>query len=277
MSVYAQHKKITTDNIVDNVLSPAKFTAGVNVYYGIDWVFNERGLCCNACAGDGYCTEQANGKCCLWTVPTGVSKVTFEVWSGGGAGAGNLCCCCYQSLGGAGGNYAQKTICVTPGWEYTVCAGGTFPCPCVRACIGGQGCASFVTGCNLSNFCAVGACGAVACQSGDTYSPYINQSCANCGVCSSYGADFGISGSTGGMTGRGYALCIKRTIFTGAAPIIGKRHMGSGSEYNCACGCFINWPAGGGMSGHTGYVGSYTNCCAAGNMGGSGLVKITYV
>lgn len=281
MATYSQFKKIATDSIVDNTIPPSKFATDVNDNYGIVWVFNERGFCCNACSAAGDCTEQANGKCCQWTVPTGVTKAIFEIWSGGGSGAGSLCCCCYQAIGGAGGNYAQKTINVLPGWQYTVCAGGTFPCRYVRACTGGQGCASFVTGCNLSNFCAVGGCGAWACQSGDAWSPYIITSCSNCGIggstCGFAGADFGMMGTTGGYTGRGLCHCYKRTQFAGTAPIVGKVHLSSAMDVPCQCGCFINWPAGGGMSGNFGYIGNFGLCCAAGTMGGSGLVKITYV
>jgi hypothetical protein len=47
------------------------------------------------------------------------------------------------------------------------------------------------------------------------------------------------------------------------------------SENGCNCGCFVNWPAGGGSSPQA-QCNNFCMCCAAGTMGGSGLVKITY-
>jgi len=52
-------------------------------------------------------TDQNNGgKCCQWTVPTGAEWAAFEVWGGGGPGAG--VCCCQQGWSGGSGSYGRR-------------------------------------------------------------------------------------------------------------------------------------------------------------------------
>lgn len=61
------------------------------------------------------------GCCCLWTVPAGVTSVTFELWGAGGDGTGARCC----EWGGYGpnsGNYAIKTVDTVEGCEFRICA-----------------------------------------------------------------------------------------------------------------------------------------------------------
>lgn len=276
MANYATFKKILPDSFIDNSITSSKVVSGAGVRTNTLWVYNERGLCLGACSNAGACTEQANGKCCLWTVPDKINTVTFELWSGGGAGAGNpgISNCSMKTIGGAGGNYAVKTITTLPGCQYTICAGGTWPCMCVSACVAGQGCASYAIGYNLSNFCVVGGCGGFFCAS-DGINPGTVMTCANCNVCGYFNADFGMMGTTGAMIGQSWAFCGGNTMITGSAPLIGMPMYNAVSEYWCSCGCYVNWPAGGGMSGVSNYCGT-TNCLTAGTMGGSGIVKITY-
>lgn len=97
------------------------------------------------------------GKCCAWTVPAGTTKVRFELW---GAGAGTSPgMCCSGSPFGATGAYASMIIKAVPGCAYTLCAGcanGTqLYCTCS---VNVSGCASYVTGYDLCNFCAMGGC-----------------------------------------------------------------------------------------------------------------------
>ena len=61
----------------------------------------------------------------LWTVPAGISAITAEVWSAGGAGGSgkktnnsNL-----SGTGGGGGGYTQETVNVNPGDVYSVTVG----------------------------------------------------------------------------------------------------------------------------------------------------------
>jgi len=279
MANYGTYKKITSDSLSSNVITGDKIAIGAASAYGVQWIFNNRGFACQQCAMAGGCCEQANGCCCLWTVPANVSKVTFEIWSGGGGGAGHTCCnCCSFAIGGAGGNYAAKTISVCPGWQYTVCAGGSWPCAYSHTCTAGMGCASWVQGCNLSNFCAVGGCGGWMCN-GDAWGPRHHDSgCANCNICGFFGADMGIMGTVGLKMGHGACHCYRTTSWTGAAPMIGNYQGVSASEVWCSCGCYVNWPAGGGQSGTSSYCDNHAKMCAAGQgQGGSGIVRITYI
>lgn len=81
---------------------------------------------------------------CTWTVPSGATRVKFQVW-GAGHGTNPGCCCGGQSFGTTG-HYAELTMDATPGDTYTICAG----CSCSRFCCSnagsGFGCASGVTG-----------------------------------------------------------------------------------------------------------------------------------
>jgi hypothetical protein len=94
-----------------------------------------------------------------WCVPAGTSKVAFHAWGAGGGGAG--ACCCQQGVPSGAGAYAKKTISVSPGDCYTLCA-GAHTC-CCSSCEGPRGCQSFVLGNGLSNFCAEGGYGGKTC------------------------------------------------------------------------------------------------------------------
>ena len=61
--------------------------------------------------------------------PSGVEKITFELWGAGGNGHG-ACSCnrCQHYQGAAGGTYNTKTISTTGGCQYRVCAGGVYRC-----------------------------------------------------------------------------------------------------------------------------------------------------
>jgi hypothetical protein len=286
MATYSSYKKIIQDQVPTNIVSDAKVQDGAVMNRGVQWVFSARGMCCHHCANNSGCVCQACGRCCLWTVPSRVSTVTFEIWSGGGGGAGNTCCdCWYRAMGGAGGNYAIQTIETKPGCQYRVCAGGSWPCSKSHTCTAGMGCKSYVTGYNLSNFCVVGGCGAHGCVEGDEWGQRHQKNCANCGICGIYGADFGSMGTTGNLMGSSMCYCHGRVSFTGAAPFIGKS-MSTGMSgfsccccHTCSCGCYVNWPAGGGSSGEAVNCGHRDSspCCAGGvGQGGSGIVKITY-
>jgi len=66
-------------------------------------------------------SENVGACCCLWTVPAGISNVTFEAYGAGGDGGGG-CCCHSTAIGSVGGNYAIKTVAVTPGDQFRICA-----------------------------------------------------------------------------------------------------------------------------------------------------------
>jgi hypothetical protein len=282
MASYGSYKKVVADQFQSGAVTTAKLANSAGMCSGLLWIYNERALACVNCANAGGCVEQANGKCCLWTVPTGVTKVTFEIWSGGGGGAGHTCCNdCSFSTGGSGGNYATRTIAVTPGWTYTVCAGGSWPCSKSHTCVASMGCRSFVIGNNLSNFCVMGGCGGIMCNGdawgGGSMGYHHTSGCANCNICGYFGADFGIMGTAGFKAGQSMCRCNGATSFTGQAPIIGTFQTTAVTEAWCSCGCYVNWPAGGGQSGTSSYCNDWAKCCAGGSgQGGSGIVKITF-
>jgi hypothetical protein len=278
---YASYKKVLADSIVSGAVTETNMASGAGLQYGVAWVYSTRGFVCQQCSNAGGCVCQACGRCCLWTVPTDVTRVTFEIWSGGGGGAGHTCCnCCSFSIGGQGGNYAIKTITTTPGCQYTVCAGGSWPCSKSHTCSANMGCRSYVNGYNLSNFCATGGCGGFMCN-GDAWGGgnlrHFSSGCANCNICGIFGADFGVMGTSGGKLGQTMCRCNGVSSFSGSAPFVGMYHTTMATEAWCSCGCYVNWPAGGGSSGSSSYCGNNAKCCAGGSgQGGSGMVKITY-
>lgn len=152
---------------------------------------------------DTTCTS-TSGVCCLWTVPTGVYSVTFEIWGGGGGGGtkGTSCNCCDRGGPGAGGGYSKVTIPTTPGTQYTLCAGNAgvstsgYGSLCGLCCNGCNGGTSYVTGTGLSNFCAVGGCGGASDFNTVCYSHCGCNYCSRGGGCG-YGGDVSVRGHFG--------------------------------------------------------------------------------
>lgn len=279
MATYSSYKKVSEDSLEDGIFTADNLDVGAGHNYNVQWVYNARGMRCHACANNGGCVCQACGRCCQWTVPSNTSSATFEIWSGGGGAAGGGCCnCCLNHISGAGGNYAIKTIEVSPGSNYTVCAGGSWPCnKAVTTGTASMGCRSFVEGPGLDNFCTNGGCGGRTMFG--AFPDRISSGCANCGVCGIYGADFGIMGTVGGVWASGYHHCHNKGSYTGQAPFVGKvQGIAANGDANCVCGCYNNWPAGGAQSGTSQFYNNDASMCCAGGagQGGSGMVKITY-
>ena len=137
MANYRSYRQVKSDQITAGSISSDKLESGVAPRYCVKHIHG------HPC----YCTP---GCCCLWTVPSGVEKLTFELWGAGGNGNGNCSCNrCHHYQGAAGGTYNTKTISTTGGCQYRVCAGGVYRC-CSRECNGCIGCASYVNGYNLS-------------------------------------------------------------------------------------------------------------------------------
>lgn len=106
---------------------------------------------------------------------------------------------------------------------------------------------------------------------------HFGQGCANCNICGFFGSDFGMMGTTGWKMGQSMCRCNGVTSFTGQAPFIGKFMTTANTEAWCSCGCYVDWPSGGGMSGGSSYCDNFAKQCAAGmGMGGSGIVKISF-
>ena len=73
MASYASYKKVTTAQFDDNSISGAKLQPGAGNQACIKYIYNDRGLACQACAANGSCCAQSCGRCCLWTVPPRVT------------------------------------------------------------------------------------------------------------------------------------------------------------------------------------------------------------
>lgn len=129
--------------------------------------------CCVVCNGPHTCRAHC-GRCGSWSAPTCASEITFEVWSGGGSGAGHCCQGCWcdmASCGAYAGYYGRKTIRridgqFVPGCSYGWCMGaggnGTTNngCGCFTVCCDApRGCASWVQGSGLCCTCMTGGRG----------------------------------------------------------------------------------------------------------------------
>lgn len=94
------------------------------------------------------------GSTCTWTVPAGVTCAEFQIWGPGGGTSSN--CCCGGAPFGPTGAWAIAILPVSAGQVYTICAGCATCCYASQTTPGLRGGTSFVTGPNLSNFCALG-------------------------------------------------------------------------------------------------------------------------
>ena len=263
MANYSSYKQIKNSQVTDQSIPASALASGAFSNWNIKWIYGSPNSCTPGC-------------CCNWQVPTGVQKITWEVWGAGGNGHG-ACSCnrCQNWFGAGGGFYNTKTISATSGCQYTVCAGGVYRC-CSRECTGCHGCASYVNGHNLSNFCALG--GTRGCATGGWDNACFSQferCCLNPGA---WGGDFGMGNHTG--TSRrldGWNChCYYNMSHSTGAPFIGTLGVVSAIRH-CwmRCGCWTVPYGHGGQGAITPYCGS--SCCGQGGQGGSGLVKITYV
>ena len=98
------------------------------------------------------------GRCCCWRIPSGTTWATFEGWGAGGDGGG-ACCCQGSYRSGGTGQYAKRTLNVSPTNEYfIICTGGS-GC-CAQSCCGQCGFPTFVLCCNgTQTMCAPGGTG----------------------------------------------------------------------------------------------------------------------
>lgn len=221
-----------------------------------------------------FLTPHTQAVCNTWTVPAGVTCLTFELWGAGGAGSPVCCCTCYGGMPGDGGAYSMKTLSVTPGTVYTYVVGcggcGSSSWYQSNAC-GCRGSDTYITGTGLSNFCAMGGAGGLWC----------NQTPCNCALQNigivGYGGDLNLPGYNGRRT----VCCFSGSCFlniTGSAPLGGGLHAvghtGQQTTY-ISCGVHGNYPGGGGQSKPM-FSPGWCDCCEGCNGGGAdGLIIIT--
>ncbi len=264
MADYLSYKKIQGDQLDDGILSAAKFSTSPTSTFGVKWFYGTMCRCSGGC-------------CCLWTVPTGVKKLWIQAWGSGGNGAGSCSCRrCQHYRGAGGGFYNSVMIDTTAGCQYRVCAGGVYPC-LSRECCGCIGCASYVNGHNLSNFCAYGgSCG----HANDSWAEACNATWHCCVGPTSNGGQFGMGNLRDTWSSAGYSTnrsrwchCYNQMTNPTAAPFIGTEVIQSLRECWIRCGCWIVPYGHGGQNAMTNYC---ERCCGQGGTGGGGLVKITY-
>lgn len=222
----------------------------------------------------GNTTFSANngGCCCAWTVPTGTKYIKFEMWGGGGGGAGG--CCCQQGCAGSGGSYAVKTLSgtqVVAGCVYTICGAGSTAQ--ASTCCGFIGNTSFVTGFNLSNFCARGGCrGNTECF---FYTNNYGQVMCSY-MCCAVGGDLVVHSTVSGSNNRIYCFngsqqYISVAPGTVSGPIIGPIGCSLAGAGDCSVLPPPIFPGGGGGSAQT-----YGGQCRCGWWGAPGLVLVTF-
>jgi len=260
MATYSSYKKINGDQIVDGTVTDNKIENNTLNYYGVKWFY---GLPCRC----------SPGCCCLWTVPTGVRRMTLELWGAGGNGAGSCANYrCHHFRAAAGGTYNSKTISTTAGCQYRVCAAGVYRC-LSRECTACNGCTSYVNGFNLSGFCACGGSFGYANTSWSTGCFGVTQYCRAPG---NNNGEMAIDNQAPGWsTASGYCHCHPQEIHQGVAPIIGTMQSQGLRECWIKCGCWSVPYGSGGQNGMNTYCGS--SCCGQGGTGGGGLVRITYI
>lgn len=240
---------------------------------------------------DTSCTAIA-GKCCAWVVPDGVTSVYFELWGGGGGGGNGttMCDCCARTMGGGGGGYAAKTVTVTPGSTYTICAGnpgtgadGSAYGASIGCCQNGtNGGTSFITGENITTLCATGGIGGC---SNFTINCYGHCGCNGALGGSGFGGDInergypGVKGSSGSQAYNSYSM---GGAAGGPGGGVGGFNNGGTLCTPGTCGgasdsnpqLHGNIPGGGG-AGHGCWTGC--QCCDRGSgRGAPGFVKITW-
>jgi|TARA_B110000116_G_scaffold127259_1_gene110284 hypothetical protein len=319
MNAMARDVDVTLEYLANATFQGLKDTCGVQtgMQAGLDATANETVAFINSAGPNMGMQEKyiyndcARGCWCFtgvheqWTVPAGTKTVMFEVWSGGGAGAGHCCQGCYcdmASCASQGGTYVNKTLCkeaghFIDGTVYDICAGdggnsnnGT---GCWTACCDApRGCASYVTGSGLNNFCAPGGRGGYnlycTCRCNMNYCWQDNNECmgvfldgtAQCAAGSSCGVDMAhASHNNQFFKTRGNCDCNSRYTTTGSSHKLENsltQHIeDSMAQCGCETPCRSFRYAGGGMNNQKSYCGNWL-CACLGTPGHSGLVKITY-
>lgn len=234
-----------------------------------------------------------------WTVPTDASVITFHAWGGGGSGAGQCCqnCLCDQaSCGAYGGVYSRKTLrkCdnqFSPGEVYTWCYGdggngnsdGNGGWCYTVCCDAPRGCASYVTGRSLSNFCAPGGRGGytIYCTCGCANSANRYDSLNDLGLVIGTNVDFAHVGSKSEFFKTSDECdCRSRQLTTSKSFGLENSNTYYLQDSAAYCGCSdctrgFNQIASAGMDSMKSYCGNY-NCNCNGTPGKPGMIKIEW-
>ena len=207
------------------------------------------------CVYDSTSGYFRDGKCCLWTVPAGATKVRFELW-GAGSGSGSPNCCGHYPWG-PNGAYASVIMTAVPGCQYTLCAGAACStqsyCCCAVSYEGSQSC---VTGFGLTNFAAQGGCGeyCTAMQFVNPGQPFcryqgIGQSQAGMCICGGWSMCFSNSCASCAPITRAFITARTYTGTSTTGTVYGIPSMTSAdcwdtNNYGCICSAPIMLPNG---------------------------------
>ena len=257
----------------------------------------------NDCARGCHCMYGCHT---TWSVPEATKTIMFEAWGGGGAGAGHCCQGCWcdmVSCAGNGGFYARKTICLEDGdysvgdiYDICVGAGGNGTSHCWSACCDNpRGCASYVNGSGLSNFCAVGGRGGYnlycSCQCNHSHCWTEASHCLGMIMCAPVGCntetnvDYAQGSINGQFFGKeslsaGHCDCGARWTSTGSSEGLSNsinQQIGYGiSQCGCETPCYSFRHAGAGMNSQKSRCSDDLQNCL-GSPGHAGMVRITYV
>lgn len=273
--------------------SPGQVAGGSNFYFN----------CCLVCCGP-HITNSMCGWCGTWTAPTCASVITFELWSGGGGGAGHCCQNCYcdmASCGAYGGYYGRRTIRRIdgqwqPGCVYCYCLGaggdGTTNsgCGCFTACCAAaRGCATWVCGAGAA-LCVPGAQGGynIYCSCRCNNQGNRSEGMCNLGMCyaqticsASTTWDFvDLGDESAFIKTRGNCDCNSRHVSTSASYGISNGHTYHIEDSMAYCGC-TNCCRGfrqismGGSNSLKSYCGNFL-CNCLGTAGKPGAVRISW-
>lgn len=67
MANYSDYRQVPADAIPSGTVTNAKLNIDARHCYCTKWIYGQPGACASGC-------------CCLWTVPTGVRKIYWEIW-----------------------------------------------------------------------------------------------------------------------------------------------------------------------------------------------------
>ena len=252
---------------------------------------------CLVCCGPHRCRSHC-GRCGTWSAPTCASVITFEVWSGGGSGAGHCCFSCRCDIAACGaysGYYGTKTIRridgqFVPGCSYSYCVGaggnGTTNngCGCFNACCDApRGCMTYVSGSGLCCTCMTGGRGGynLYCSCGCNHQSNRTDGMCNNGLCIGCKWDFVDMGTESRFYKAHYGCdCTSRMTTTSTS-----FGIHNGTEYNIEssrthCGCTnccrgMRQISGAGQNNLKAYCGNII-CYCLGTPGKPGLVKINW-
>lgn len=213
-------------------------------------------------------SQNNGGRCCLWTVPDGVTQVTFELWGSGPNGAAARCCQA-TVFTGSGGMYAMRTISTVAGCTYTLCAAGSGCCS--SSCNGSTGATTYVSGSGIATTCAPsGEPGRTSCFTLDGAT-----CCAGCVVCKTSAGEWCMPGIRNTTHKEGGCLNTNKWVMGGAYQLgtfNATRSLCLNTTYcNACCWGYGHFPAGPGSNAIT-----CSGVCRCGTPGMGGVIRVSF-